>query len=331
MKVYLDAFGGDKAPLENIKGAILATQKYPSVTVVLFGDENIIRTHLMEQKYTGNKIEIIDAKEIISNNESPVDAIKTKKNSSIVKAYDMMREDDECVGFVSAGSTGAVLTGAFLKVGRIKNIKRPALAPLFPTFNGKQVLIIDCGANMDCDEHNLVQFAQMGDAFMKSMYNMENPRIALLSVGDEDKKGNDLTKKAFALLKELNINFVGNMEARYALSGDYDVIVTDGFAGNVLIKSIEGTASSLMKLLKSSLTKNLKSKIGALLLKSSLMEMKQILDYHKYGGAPLLGTKKIVIKSHGSSNAESICISIKQVIDFHEKELLKNIQNSIGD
>lgn len=330
MKVLLDAFGGDNAPYEIIKGALMALEENKDLTIELFGDENIIKEHLTNFGYKGDRIIITDAKEVITNNDHPVEAVKTKKDSSLVKAVEKLKVDDESIGFVSAGSTGAVLTAGFLKLGRLKGIKRPALAPAFPTITGKQVLVIDCGANMDTDEYNLVQFAQMGSAYMKNVVGVENPRVALLSVGVEDEKGNALTKKAFALLKETNLNFVGNMEARDALSGNYDVIVCDGFAGNVLIKSIEGTAETLGKVMKKSFTKNLKRKIGALMLKNAMKEVKGMLDYSSSGGSPFLGCKKLIIKSHGNSKAKSICASIKQVITFHENKLIEKIEKEIS-
>lgn len=329
MKVYIDAFGGDHSPSAIIDGALMAVGKYDDIEIVLFGKQNEISDYLSNKIYNKERIFIVDAPEIIINNEAPVNAIRTKKNSSIVKAFEMMKDDADCIGFISAGSTGAVLTGAFLKLGRLPNINRPALAPLFPTIDGKQVLIIDCGANMDSDEHNLQQFAIMGNAFMKNVMKVDNPRVALLNVGNEDEKGNEMVKKAFQLLKSTDINFVGNMEARYALSGDYDVIVTDGFAGNVLIKSIEGTGNLFNKMLKGALTKNLKTKLGTLLIKRSLKEVLSVMNYHKYGGAPLLGTKNIVIKAHGSSNAESICTCVKQVEDFYKADLLNSIKKAL--
>lgn len=329
MKVVVDAFGGDKAPKEIILGCLQALDNIEDLELILVGQEDVIKQHLKDNNYNGDKITIIDAKDVISNNEAPVEAIKTKVDSSLVVALNEVKAHPEYAGFVSAGSTGAVLTGAFLKLGRIKGVLRPALAPLFPTITNGKVLIIDCGANMDSNERNLAQFATMGDIFMREVYGIENPRIGLLSVGDEDKKGNEMTKKAFQLLKSMDINFVGNLESRYALSGNYDVIVTDGFAGNVLIKSIEGTASMMMKLVKNAINKNAKTKIGGLLLKNSLKDVKDMMDYHAYGGAPMLGIKNVVIKSHGSSNAYSIYQSILQVVTFDKVGLVKKIGDAM--
>ena len=329
MKVVVDAFGGDKAPKEVILGCKQALENIDDLEIVLVGQEDVVRKQLTDNNCPLDRITIIDAKDVISNNEAPVEAIKTKTDSSLVVSLNELKAHPEYAGFVSAGSTGAVLTGAFLKLGRIKGVLRPALAAIFPTITKGKVLIIDCGANMDSNEKNLAQFARIGDIFMREVYGIENPRIGLLSVGDEDKKGNEMTKKAFQLLKEMDINFVGNLEARYALSGDYDVIVTDGFAGNVLIKSIEGTAAMMMKLIKNAINKNTKSKIGGLLLKNSLMDVKTMMDYHAYGGAPLLGINNVVIKSHGSSNAYSIYQSINQVVTFYKVGLVDKIRNAI--
>jgi phosphate acyltransferase len=326
MKVLVDAFGGDNAPNEIIKGSLLAVREHKDLKVVLYGDSKIINSYLSQFDYDRDQIEVVHTSQVISNNEAPVDAVKSKTDSSIVRAIEDLRIDDSAVGFVSAGSTGAVLTATLLKLGRIKGIKRPALAPIIPTKIGTQALICDCGANMDCDEYNLLQFALMGSAYMKSMYKVDNPKVALLSVGVEDHKGNAVTKKAFELLKNnQNINFVGNMEARDALSGKYDVIVCDGFAGNVLTKTIEGTASFIMGQIKSMISGSVSAKIGAFFMQSSLKKMKDYLDYNKRGGAPFLGAKKIVIKSHGSSKASSIRASIEQVMELYKAELISNI------
>ncbi len=329
MKVVVDAFGGDKAPKEIILGCVDALNEQEELELILVGKEDIIREELASAGYNGDRVTILNASDVITCNDAPVEAIKTKTDSSIVVALNELKAHPEYAGFVSAGSTGAVLTGAFLKLGRIKGVLRPALAPVFPTIDRGRVLIIDCGANMDSHEKNLAQFATMGDIYMREVYGIKSPRIGLLSVGDEDEKGNEMTKKAFALLKEMDINFVGNIEARYALSGKYDVIVTDGFAGNVLIKSIEGTASMMMKMFKQAVNKNAKSKLGGLLLKDSFKDIKNTMDYHAYGGAPLLGVNNVVVKSHGSSNAYSIQQSINQVIAFYKAGLVDKIRSAM--
>jgi len=330
-KVVLDAFGGDYSPVEIVKGAVLALEKHNDLNIVLTGDKEKLEELLASEKDDiRNRIEIIDAKEIISNEEAPTVAIRTKRDSSLVRAFDAVRTNDDVAGFVGAGSTGAVLTGAFLKLGRIKGISRPALCPILPTVKGTQVAIIDCGANMDTKQINLVHFALMGTAYLKSVFGVENPRVALLNVGVEEHKGNELSKETFELLSKLDgINFVGNMEARELLSGDYDLVVTDGFAGNVLLKSTEGAILSVLKMLKDEIKDGVMSKIGALLMKRVFKNLKGKLDYSKQGGAVLLGCKKLIVKSHGSSKAESICCSIEQVIDMDKANLVNLIADYV--
>jgi glycerol-3-phosphate acyltransferase PlsX len=319
--VIVDAYGGDNAPLEIVKGSILAVNTYENLKVILCGNEVEIKHILSTLTYETNKIEIISANEVITNDDSPVEAIRTKVNSSLVVALEHLRKNDEICGLVSAGSTGAVLSGGFLKVGRLKGVSRPALAPVLPTINGKNVVLIDCGANMDATSENLAHFAIMGSLYMKTMYKIDAPRVALLNVGLEDKKGNELTKESYLKLKELPINFVGNMEARDALSGNYDVIVADGFSGNVLLKGIEGAVDSMFKMLKAEIKSTKMGLFGALFLKKTFKRFKVKLDHNNKGGSPFLGAKKIIIKSHGSSNAETIKISIKQVIDLFDAKM----------
>ena len=237
MKVVVDIYGGDNAPKEIVKGCVQALKENRGFDLVLVGKANEIADLLKEQTVEMSRVEIVDAPDVITNDDVPTTAIRTKKESSLVVALDRVKNDEECIGMVSAGSTGAVLTGSFLKIGRIKGISRPALAPLLPTVDGGNVLLIDCGANVDCKPAMLAQFALMGNAYAKAILNKENPRVALMSNGTEDKKGNELTKEAFGLIKELPVNFVGNMEARDLLSGDFDVVVCDGFWGNVALKS----------------------------------------------------------------------------------------------
>lgn len=328
MKILVDAYGGDNAPQEIINGALLALYKYPELKITLVGKEDELNNILSEKSFDKNRLSIIPASEVIDCDDAPVNAIRTKKDSSIVVALDNLKTN-EYDGLVSAGSTGAVLSGAVLKLGRLNNVSRPALAPLLPTKNGGRVLLIDGGANMDCKPINLCHFALMGSTFMQTMYGIETPRVALLSVGTEDTKGNQLVLETFPMLKELNINFVGNMEARDALSGQYDVIVTDGYGGNVLLKGIEGALKNLMNVLKDALTSSLKTKIGALLIKKSLKKELKKYDYEQYGGAPLLGTKQFVYKAHGSAKAKQILASIEQVVEFSQKGLLQKLKDTM--
>lgn len=324
-KIVVDIFGGDNAPIEIMKGCLDALNKADEFGIVMSGDKEVIEQFLADKKYDKNRIEILDAKEVITNDEVPTVAIRTKKNSSLVMGLDRTKNDSEVVGFVSAGSTGAVLAGATLRIGRIRGVQRPALAPLLPTLSERKVLLIDCGANVDCKPQMLLQFAKMGHAFMNSVMKIDNPRIGLLSNGTEDKKGNELTHETFALLKESGLNFCGNMEARDILSGDYDVVVADGFYGNIALKSCEGTALMMLKLLKCELTATLPRKLAALMLKPAFKNVKEVMDYNKSGGAPFLGVSKVVIKSHGSSKADAICGSILQAWNFAKNNLIENI------
>ena len=323
----VDAFGGDNAPQCIIDGAVMAVNKKSDLFVTLAGNQDIINELLAKHSYNKEQISVMHATEIITNNDVPTVAIRQKKDSSLVVAFDAIKDSDEYAGFVSAGSTGAVLTGAFLKLGRLKGISRPALCPILPTIDNGVVGIIDVGANMDCKPLYLVHFALMGVAYLQNVYGIKNPRVGLLNVGVEDKKGNELTKETFKLLKQIpNINFVGNMESRDLLSGKFDLIVTDGFGGNVLLKSTEGAIYNLLKLLKREIKAGFFSKIGYLFMKCAFKNLKNTLDYSDKGGAVFLGSKKIVVKSHGSSNADSICASILQVVEMHSVNLIEHIQ-----
>ena len=329
MKIVVDGYGGDNAPKAIVEGVILALEKYPELEIVLTGDETALK-ELVAGRFDG-RISYIHSTEVITNNESPTEAIRVKKDSSLVKALDYLKQSEECVGFVSAGSTGAVLTGATVKVGRIRGVTRPALCPILPTVKGGNVLLVDCGANADCKAPMLVQFAVMGVSYAKAVLGIENPRVALLSNGTEDKKGNELTHEAFALLKECeSINFVGNMEGREIISGDYDIIVADGFSGNIALKTCEGTAVGVFKILKKAIyASGLRAKLGAWLLKPTFKKVAKTMDYGEKGGAALLGIIKPVIKSHGASESKSICASIGQVIDMHKGQIIDKIKEGL--
>ena len=314
-KVILDAFGGDYAPLEIVRGGVLALKKHKHLHLIFAGDEEKIKEVLATFDYPADRVEIIDAKEIIENDEMPTAALRAKPNSSIARAFNELRTNDEVVGIVGAGSTGAMLTAAFLKLGRLKGISRPALCPILPTVNNKQVAIVDCGANMDAKPINLLHFAVMGSAYLSTVYNVEKPRVALLNVGVEDHKGNELSKETFELLsKETRLNFVGNMEARELLSGNYDVVVADGFAGNILLKGAEGAIISVLRMIKGEIKKGVIRKVGAVFMRRAFKKLKSKINYNESGGAVLLGCKKLVVKSHGNSKAKSICASIEQAL-----------------
>lgn len=332
MKIIVDAMGGDHAPLQIVSGAVDALNQDKNLKVVLVGDENAINESLAECKeYDKNRLDIIEAKDVITNDDTPTTAIRTKKESSLVKAFDALVHDNEAGGFVSAGSTGAVLVGAYLKVGRIKGVTRPALAPVLPTLKGNGVVLCDCGANVDCKSVNLVHFAIMASAYAVSMLGAKNPRVGLLNNGVEEHKGNELTKEAYKLLSETEgINFVGNCEARDILSGDFDVVVCDGFNGNIALKSAEGTANTMLSLIKEGVYGGgLKSKLGALILKPVFANVKKKMDYNAHGGACFLGVNKVVVKSHGSSKAKSITASILQAKSLAERNVPKTIKDGI--
>lgn len=326
MKVVVDGYGGDNAPEAVVEGVVMALSEYADTDIVLTGDEQKLKA--LVNGRDGGRIEYVNTTEVITNEESPTEAIKYKKDSSLVKGLDRLKADDDCIGFVSAGSTGAVLTGAIMRVGRIRGITRPAICPILPTIKGGNVLLIDCGANADCKAPMLVQFAVMGTAYAKAVLGITNPRVALLSNGTEDKKGNELNKEAFPLLKECeSINFVGNMEGRELISGDYDVVVSDGFSGNVSLKTCEGTAVGILKILKNAiLNGGLRAKLGYLLLKPVFKSIKKTMDFNEGGGASLLGIAKPIIKSHGASKAKSICCSIGQVREMHLKNIIESIK-----
>ncbi len=327
MKFVLDALGGDNSPWAIVDGVALALKKYNDIEYVITGNKAEIEKYIKEKKYNFSNVEIVNAPDEIDCNDVPTVAIRTKKDSSLVVALDLLKKDEEINALISTGSTGAILTGGFLKIGRIKGVSRPALCPVLPTKKGTNVLLIDCGANADCKPVNLCHFAVMGSIYFKELFGVENPRVALVNIGTEDAKGNELIKQTFPLMQKMPINFVGNMEARDALSGDYDVLVCDGFTGNVLLKSTEGAVSLVMSEMKTAFKSSLKAMLGAKLAMKSLKKLKNKLDYNKYGGSPFIGCSKTIIKSHGSSKAETILASIEQA----RKYTLANINNKISD
>lgn len=330
MKILIDAFGGDHSPNEIIAGTIDALNVKSGFTAVLVGKSEIIEEQLKNYEYDSKRVEIINADEVITCEEEPTVAIRRKPNSSICVAFKELKENPEVKAFVSAGSTGAVLVGATLKLGRIKGVNRPALCPVMPTVKeGKSVLLLDAGANADCKSVNLRQFAAMGSAFAKTI-GVENPKVALLSNGTEDEKGNALNHEVFPLLKEMKeINFVGNCEARDILTGEYDVIVADGFSGNVAIKSLEGAIKSLFEVMKNGIYSSFKGKIGGMLLKGTFKEIKNKMDYNKNGGALFLGVEKTVIKAHGSSKRDAFMNAVLQAVNYAELNLAENVKANI--
>ena len=330
MKILIDAYGGDNGPTTIIDACKEALNQFDNIEIEIVGKKQELENLLKEKNFQSPKLTITNADSVITHKEHPVEALRTKKDSSLVVCLDKLKTG-EYAGLISAGNTGAVLSGAVLKLGRLKGLSRPGLSPLLPTVKGGKVLLIDCGANMDCKPINLCHFALMGSEYMKVIEGISQPRVALLNVGTEDAKGNELVKATYPMLQKLPINFVGNMEARDALSGNYDVIVADGFAGNVLLKGIEGTLQSFMGVLKSGLKSSTRGKIGGLIIKKPLKAILKQYDYQSYGGSPLLGTKSIVVKTHGSANVVSFLACIRQVKEFAEKDLLNKVGNTISE
>ncbi len=332
MKILIDAFGGDNSPSEVVLGTVLAVNERKDFTAVLVGKKDEIQKNLSGLKYDSDRIEILDASEVITCEEEPTLAIRRKPDSSICVAFKELKENPETTAFVSAGSTGAVLVGATLKLGRIAGVNRPALCPVLPTIiEGKNVLLLDSGANADCKSINLLQFALMGTVYAQAT-GIKNPKVGLLSNGTEDEKGNALNHEVFPLLKQLKgINFVGNVEARDLLTGDVDVIVADGFSGNVALKSMEGGVGMVLKVLKTEIYGSFMGKIGGLFLKKTFKKLKTRLDYGKQGGALFLGVKKPVIKVHGSSDKFAFKCAILQAVDYSNFDISDKITEKLTE
>ena len=324
IKIAVDAMGGDNAPSEIVKGAVEAVSARPDITVCLTGQEDIIKKELEKYTYKKEQIEIVPASEVIETGEPPVNAIRKKKDSSIVVGMNLVKRG-EADGFVSAGSSGAILVGGQVIVGRIKGVERPPLAPLIPTERGFS-LLIDCGANVDARPSHLVQFAQMGSIYMEHVMGVKRPRVAIVNIGAEEEKGNALVKETFPLLKECpGINFIGSIEAREIPHGGADVIVCEAFVGNVILKLYEGVGATMISMIKKGMMSSLRSKIGALLIKPALKSTLKSFDASQYGGAPLLGLKGLVVKTHGSSKANEVKNSIIQCIAFKEQAISEKI------
>lgn len=325
IKVAVDAMGGDNAPAEIVKGAIDAVNENKKVKVYLVGKEDAVNAELSKYTYEKEQVEVVHASEVIETAEPPVMAIRKKKDSSLVKALTMVK-DGTCDAFVSAGSTGATLVGGQLIVGRLKGIERPPLAPMIPTDKGAS-LLIDCGANVDARPSMLVQFAKMGSIYMENVCGVKNPKVGIVNIGAEEEKGNALVKETFPLLKNCpDIHFIGSVEARDIPAGEADVIVCEAFVGNVVLKMYEGVGYSLLKKVKKSLMGSLRTKIGALLIKPALKEVLKEFDLEQYGGAPLLGLKGLVVKTHGSAKAGEVKNSVLQCVTFKEQKINEQIQ-----
>ncbi|SCP95459.1 glycerol-3-phosphate acyltransferase PlsX [Anaerobium acetethylicum] len=328
VKVAVDAMGGDNAPFEIVKGAVEAVNSRKDIKVFLVGKEASIREEIRKYTFDAGQIEIIPAKEVISTEEPPVMAIRGKKESSIVIGMNLVK-NKAADAFVSAGSSGAILVGGQLIVGRIKGVERPPLAPLIPTKNGVS-LLVDCGANVDARPSHLLQFAKMGSIYMENVVGIKKPRVAIVNIGAEEEKGNLLVKETFPLLKNCqDINFIGSIEAREIPNGGADVIVCEAFVGNVILKLYEGLGSTLIGKIKEGMMSSLRSKIGALLVKPALKATLKTFDASQYGGAPLLGLNGLVVKTHGNAKANEIKNSIIQCVTFKEQQINEKIRQNI--
>ena len=330
IRVAVDAMGGDNAPVEMVAGAVEAVKKKPEIQVLLVGQEKTVQEELSKYTYDKEKIQVVNASEVIATEEPAVNAIRTKKDSSIVVGMNLVK-NGQADAFVSAGSSGAILVGGQVIVGRIKGVERPPLAPLIPTEKGVS-LLIDCGANVDARASHLVQFARMGSIYMEHVVGIPNPRVAIVNIGAEEEKGNALVKETFPLLKECkDINFIGSIEAREIPHGGADVIVCEAFTGNVILKLYEGVGATLIHMVKQGMMATLRSKIGALLVKPALKTTLKSFDASQYGGAPLLGLKGLVVKTHGNSSRTEVCNSIIQCVTFKEQQINEKIRQSLAE
>lgn len=327
MKIVLDAMGGDFAPQVPVEGAVMAVKDYDDVHIILTGIEEQVKAELSKYTYPKDRISIVHTSEIIDMNEAPAVAIRQKKNSSIVVGANLVR-NGEAEAFVSAGSTGACMAASVLRIGRTEGVSRPPIATVFPNIKN-QTVVLDAGANVDIGPNELVQFAIMGKIFAEKVLKKPNPRVGLLSIGEEEHKGNKLIHETYPLLQKAPINFIGNIEGRDIFKGEVDVVVCDGFVGNIVLKTTEGIADVIFKIIKEEIMKSSIAKIGALFLKPALSGVKKRMDYTEYGGAPLLGINGISIISHGSSNAwairNAVRIARESLINKLTTEIAENI------
>lgn len=326
MHIAVDAMGGDHGHEEIIKGVKIALQRHSGLRITVIGPIDQMKTALTDGIPDG--LSLLHAPEVITTEEPPLIAIRKKKMSSMMMGLAMVR-DKEADAFISCGSTGAVLAGALFCVGRIKGVKRPALSPILPTKTGK-ALLIDCGANADCKPEYLVQFGHMGAAYMETVQGVPNPRVGLINIGVEEEKGNELYRLVHELLKESTLNFAGNIEARDVPDGRADVLVCDGFTGNILLKTMEGTAGYIMGALKEELTRSTLTKLAAALLRNGFKAIKKKMDYTEYGGAPLLGIDGCVIKAHGSSKAKAFSMAITQAVTYIDGDVTRRISERLA-
>ncbi len=330
IKIIVDCFGGDRSPGANVDGALAALSRLPDLHLILSGDEAQLQGLLAGRQYDSSRLEILHAPQVIGCDERPTDVIRLKRDSSMVKGIRLLRDDDSIAALVSTGSTGALVAAALTRIGRLRGVIRPAFCPILPTMDGGLVGVCDSGANVEVTPEHLRQFAIMASLYMENVYGIKSPRVALLNVGKEAEKGDELRQEAYRLLGETKeINFVGNMESRDLLSGSYDVVVADGFSGNVLVKTTEGTALELLKKLKKDIYSKFIYKMGAALMAKMFKDEKEFMNYQNYGGSVLLGTSKVVVKGHGSSNATAVQKCIEQAYTMQTSALGSKMEEVI--
>ncbi len=328
MKIALDAMGGDFAPRVPVQAAVDAVSSYDDIEVILVGDKASVEQELSKRKFPGERISVFNASEVITMEDSPSQALRRKKDSSLRRAIELVR-DNEAGGAVSAGHSGAMMALGVFLLGRSEGVERPAIATAMPSFK-ERFLLLDAGANVDCDPDNLLQFALMGEAYARLLHKVERPRVALLSIGEESTKGNELTKEAFKLLEGLDLNFIGNVESKDVFMGATDVVVCDGFTGNIFLKTSEGLADVFMKMMKREITNSILGKIGALFMVPVLKNLKKETDYDEYGGAPLLGINGTCFISHGRSTPKAIMNGIRKAADFAQARVHDIISQQIS-
>ena len=325
-KIILDAMGGDNAPQSTVGGAVLALERDRELSLILTGRKDVIETELKKYSYDRSRLEIVDCPDVIDMNDIPTEAVK-RKQSSLIAAYWMLKKQDEICGLVTAGSTGATIVGGQLILGRIRGIKRPALCCAIPNSRGGMTLLVDCGANAECKSVMLCQFALLGSAYASAAFGIENPKIGLLNNGTEEHKGDRLRLETYKLMSEMkDVNFIGNVEGRDITTGDCDVVVADGFSGNIALKSIEGCGKLVLGIMKKELSASLSTKLGYLFIRKAIKRMRAQLDFDKVGGALLLGLKKPVIKSHGTSKPVTIANSIANAAGVYRNGLIGSVE-----
>ena len=331
MKIAIDCLGGDHSPRANIEGAMRALEAHSDLSLVLLGDEKTIKAELDALGADGGRVEIIHAPDVITGEDKPTDAIRLKADSSMIRAIRLLREDESVCALVSLGATGALVAASTLRIGRIRGIRRPAFCPILPTVTGGIVGVCDSGANVDIIPEQLLEFALLGSTYLECCYGVDRPRVALLNIGTESEKGDELRRAAYEMLSETpEINFVGNMESRDLLAGKYDLVVCDGFSGNVLVKTTEGTALELLKMLKRKIGEKKRYMAGAAMMKDMFADIKEFMNYQNYGGSVLLGTVKTIVKGHGASDAKAVAVCVDQAYRMAASDMNERVAAGIS-